>query len=134
MRIFRVALIILTLLMLSMAVLPIFGLDLVLFGRFELGAANVDDSNTHLFMVRSAAFATLATFAFNFLRRRRPLSSVAPLLFFCSWALIFQPAYVLAYHEVTLQHIIFYLFTLVLMLILSRENKAEAKKIFVNDW
>ena len=134
MRIFRVALIILTLLMLSMAVLPIFGLDLVLFGRFELGAANVDDSNTHLFMVRSAAFATLATFAFNFLRRRRPLSSVAPLLFFCSWALIFQPAYVLAYHEVTLQHIIFYLFTLVLMLILSRENKAEAKNIFVNDW
>ena len=134
MRIFRVALIILTLLMLSMAVLPIFGLDLVLFGRFELEPANVDDSNIHLFMVRSAAFATLATFAFNFLRRRRPLSSVAPLLFFCSWALIFQPAYVLAYHEVTLQHIIFYLFTLVLMLILSRENKAEAKKIFVNDW
>ena len=134
MRIFRVALIILTLLMLSMAVLPIFGLDLVLFGRFELEAANVNDSNMHLFMVRSAAFATLTTFAFNFLRRRRPLSSVAPLLFFCSWALIFQPAYVFAYHEVNLQQIIFYLFTLVLMLILSRENKAEAKKIFLNEW
>ena len=134
MRVFRVALVMLTLLMLSMACLPIFGLDLVLFGRVGLEAANVDDRNIHLFMVRSAAFATFATFAFNFLRRRRPLSSVAPLLFFCSWALIFQPAYVLVYHEVTSQHIIFYFFTLVLMLSFFRENKAEAKKIFVNEW
>ena len=81
MRIFRVALLMLTSLMLSMACLPVFGLDLVLFGRVGLEAANVDDSNIHLFMVRSAAFATFATFVFNFLRRRRPLSSVAPLLF-----------------------------------------------------
>tara|TARA_B100000214_G_scaffold372709_1_gene351488 strand:+ start:543 stop:905 length:363 start_codon:yes stop_codon:yes gene_type:complete len=120
--------------MLSMACLPIFGLDLVLFGRVGLETARVDDSNIHLFMVRSAAFATLATFAFNFLRRRRPLSSVAPLLFFCSWTLIFQPAFVLAYQDVTLQHIMFYLFTLVLVLILYRENKNEAKTIFVNEW
>ena len=134
MRVFRAALIMLTLLMLSMAILPVFGLDLVLFGRFELEAASVDDRNIHLFMVRSAAFATLATFAINFLRRRRPLSSVAPLLFFCSWTLIFQPAYVLAHHEINLQHIIFYLFTLFLVLIFSRENKAEDKKIFVNEW
>ena len=134
MGVFRVALLMLTLLMLLMACLPLFGVDLVLFGRIGLEAANVDDSNIHLFMVRSAAFATLATFAFNFLRRRRPLSSVAPLLFFCSWTLIFQPAYVIAHHEINLQHIIFYLFTLFLVLILSRENKAEAKKIFVNEW
>lgn len=134
MRVFRVALLILTLLMFSMACLPIFGLDLVLFGRVGLETARVDESNIHLFMVRSAAFATLATFAFNFLRRRRPLSSVAPLLFFCSWTLIFQPAFVLAYQEVGLQHILFYLFTLVLVLILYRENKNEAKTIFVNEW
>ena len=120
--------------MLSIAFLPIFGLDLVLFGRVELEVVNVDDSNIHLFMVRSAAFATFATFVFNFLRRRRPLSSVAPLLFFCSWALIFQPAFVLAYQEITSQHIIFYLFTLVLALILYRENKNEAKRIFVDEW
>ena len=134
MRVFRVALLMLTLLMLSIACLPIFGLDWVLFGRVELEAANVDDSNIHLFMVRSAAFATFATFAFNFLRRRRPLSSVAPLLFFCSWTLIFQPAFVLAYQEVNSQHIRFYLFTLVLVLILYRENKNEAKTIFVSEW
>ena len=60
MRVFRVALLMLTSLMLSMACLPVFGLDLVLFGRVGLEAANVDDSNIHLFMVRSAAFATFA--------------------------------------------------------------------------
>ena len=134
MRAFRVALLILTLLMLSMACLPIFGFDLVLFGRVGLETASVDDSNIHLFMVRSAAFGTLATFALNFLRRRRPLSSVAPLLFFCSWTLIFQPAFVLTYQELTLQHIMFYLFTLLLVLILYRENKNEAKTIFVDEW
>ena len=134
MPVFRAALIMLTLLMLSIAFLPIFGLDLVLFGRVGLEAAHVDGSNIHLFMVRSAAFATLATFTFNFLRRRRPLSSVAPLLFFCSWTLIFQPAFVLAYQEINSQHIVFYLFTLVLVLILYRENKNEAKTIFVSEW
>ena len=134
MRVFRVALFMMTLLMLLMALLPIFGLDLVLFGRVELETADVDDSNIHLFMVRSAAFATFATFAFNFLRRRRPLSAVAPLLFFCSWTLIFQPAFILAYQEVNLQYIIFYIFTLVLVLVLYRENKNEAKTIFVDEW
>ena len=106
----------------------------VVVGRGAGEAANVEDSKRHLVMVRSAAFATFATFAFNFLRRRRPLSSVAPLLFFCSWTLIFQPAFVLAYQEVNSQHIMFYLFTLVLVLILYRENKDEAKTIFVNEW
>ena len=134
MPVFRAALVVLTLLMLSIAFLPIFGLDLVLFGRVELEVVNVDDSNIHLFMVRSAAFATFATFVFNFLRRRRPLSSVAPLLFFCSWALIFQPAFVLVYQEINSRHIIFYLFTLLLALILYRENKNEAKRIFVDEW
>ena len=82
-------------------------------------------------MVRSAAFATFATFASNFLRRRRPLSSVAPLLFFCSWTLIFQPSFILANQEVNSQHIMFCFFTLVLVLILYRENKNEEQKRYL---
>ena len=134
MRVFKIVLSALIVLMFSMALLPLFGLDLVLFGQVELSAANVDDANLHLFMVRSAAFATFAIFALNFLRRRRPLSSVAPLLYFCSWALIFQPAYVYVYSAFNLKHLTFYLFTLALVLILFRENKNEAKTIFVNEW
>ena len=79
MRVFKIVLSALIVLMFSMALLPLFGLDLVLFGQVELSAAKpVEDANLHLFMVRSAAFATFAIFALNFLRRRRPLSSVAP--------------------------------------------------------
>ena len=51
MPVFRAALVMLTLLMLSIAFLPIFGLDLVLFGRVELELVNVDDRNIHLFML-----------------------------------------------------------------------------------
>ena len=134
MRFFKVALVMLTLLMLTMAVLPLFGLDLVLFGQAKLANADVDASNLHLFMVRSAAFATFSSFALNYLRRRRPLSSVAPLLYFCSWALVFSPAYVYLYSELHLQHVIFLAFTCALTLILFRENRNEAKTIFVNEW
>ena len=57
-----------------------------------------------------------------------------PITIFYSWTLIFQPAFVLTYQKVNSQHIMFYLFTLVLVLILYRENKDEAKTIFVNEW
>ena len=134
MRVFRVALLMLTLLMLSIACLPIFGLDLVLFGRVELEAANVDDSNIHLFMVRSAAFATFATFAFNFLRRRRPLSSVAPLLYFCFWCFIFAPAYISAYSQLQPTDILVLAFLLALTSVFFRENQREAKIIFSDEW
>lgn len=54
MRVFKIVLSALIVLMFSMALLPLFGLDLVLFGQVEPRAANVDDANLHLFMVRSA--------------------------------------------------------------------------------
>ena len=116
------------------AVTPLFDLGLLPVGRDAAAAKNVTADYLYLFVVCSATFANLATFCIFYLRRRRPLSSVAPLLFFCSWTLIFQPAFVLAYQEVNSQHIMFYLFTLVLVLVLYRENKNEAKTIFVNEW
>ena len=84
--------------------------------------------------VRKTAFATFSSFALNYLRRRRPLSSVAPLLYFCSWALVFSPAYVYLYSGLHLQHVVFLAFTCALTLILFRENRNEAKTIFVNEW
>jgi hypothetical protein len=88
---FNTALFLLALLMAIMAGLPLLGLDLVLIGKGELVEVSIDDSNLHLFMVRSAAFATFASFTLNYFRRRRPLSSVAPLMYFCVWASIFAP-------------------------------------------
>ena len=134
MRVFNVAMIALAIFMTVMATLPLFGWDFVLIGKGELHRAEIDDSNLHLFMVRSSAFATFATFTMNYLRRRRPLSSVAPLLYFCVWALVFAPAYIYRHSFFQWKQVAFLMFTLTLAVMLYRENEREAKTIFVNDW
>ena len=134
MRIFNAVVMSLALLMAVMAVLPLYGMDLVLIGKGELTNVLIDESNLHLYMVRSAAFATFATFSLNYLRRRRPLSSVAPLLYFCTWALVFGPAYVFVYASPNWKQAAFLVFTCVLVFILFRENEREAKSIFVDEW
>ena len=134
MRIFNAVVMSLALLMAVMAVLPLYGMDLVLIGKGELTNVLIDESNLHLYMVRSAAFATFATFSLNYLRRRRPLSSVAPLLYFCTWALVFGPAYVFVYASPNWKQAVFLVFTCVLVFFLFRENEREAKTIFVDEW
>ena len=134
MRIFNTALLLLAILMAVMALLPLFGLDLVLMGEGKLRSARIDEANLHLNMVRSAAFASFASFSVNYLRRRRPLSSVAPLLYFCIWALFFAPAYVFMYSEFQLADVTFLLFVFVITVVLYRENQKEAKTIFVEEW
>ena len=120
--------------MAAMALLPLFGLDLVLMGEGKLRSAQIDEANLHLNMVRSAAFASFTSFSVNYLRRRRPLSSVAPLLYFCVWALFFGPVYVFMYSEFQLADVAFLLFVFVITVVLYRENQKEAKTIFVEEW
>ena len=134
MRIFNAALLLLTILMAVMALLPLFGMDLVLMGEGKLRSAQIDEANLHLNMVRSAAFASFASFSVNYLRRRRPLSSVAPLLYFCVWALLFAPVYIFVYSEFQVADIAFLLFVFVITVVLYRENRREAKTIFVEEW
>ena len=133
MRIFNAVVISLALLMAVMAVLPLYGMDLVLIGKGARTNVLIDESNLHLYMVRSAAFATFATFSLNYLRRRRPLSSVAPLLYFCTWALVFGPTYVFVYASPNWKQAAFLVFTCVLVFFLFRENEREAKTIFVDE-
>ena len=134
MRIFNMALLLLTILMAIMALLPLFGLDLVLMGEWKLRSAQIDETNQHLNMVRSAAFASFVSFSVNYLRRRRPLSSVAPLLYFSVWALFFAPIYIFMYSEFQLADVAFLIFVFVITVVLYRENQREAKTIFVEEW
>ena len=134
MKVFNTALFLLALLMAAMAGLPLWGLDLVLIGKGELVEVSIDDSNLHLFMMRSAAFATFASFTLNYFRRRRPLSSVAPLMYFSFWASIFAPAYIAVYSSLHWKQAAFLLFTVALAAMLFRENERESKTIFVNEW
>ena len=134
MRIFNAALILLSVLMTLMALLPLFGMDLVIMQGGKLRTAQIDNANLHLNMVRSAAFTTFANFSVNYLRRRRPLSSVAPLLYFCVWALLFAPAYILVYSDFQIKDVAFLLFILLITAVLYRENQKESKTIFVDEW
>ena len=59
MRIFNTGLLLLTILMAAMALLPLFGMDLVLMGEGKLRSAQIDEANMHLNMVRSAALCQL---------------------------------------------------------------------------
>ena len=89
---------------------------------------------SYLLVVRSSSFATLAFFGVNYLRRKRPLSSVEPLLvysvcvvFFGSWAMFVSGA-AYSWTELCTLGLV-----LVLSIFLFRENKAESKTIFKGD-
>ena len=67
------------LVLLLMAVLPLFGFNLILvLGPAALEPFDPSVEPIYLFVGRSAGLATAAFFAVNFLRHRRPLTAAAP--------------------------------------------------------
>ena len=94
----------------------------------------LNEENTYLHVVRSAAFATMALFGLNYLRNKRPLSAVAPLLVFASFLCIYAPLYLFIRGTSYWWEWASFAFMVGLAVVLFRENKAEAKKIFLNDW
>jgi hypothetical protein len=134
MRLRQVGSVTLASLFFAIAVTPLFGVELLPVGRDATAAANVTADNLYLFVACSATFANLATFCIFYLRRRRPLSSVAPLLYFCFWCFIFAPAYISAYSQLQPTDILVLAFLLALTGVFFRENQREAKIVFSNEW
>ena len=116
------------------SLLPFFGINFVLFRGATVEPIILTDENTYLHVVRSAAFASMALFGINFLRNKRPLSAVAPLLVFASFLCIYAPLYLFTRGNSYWWEWASFAFMIVLVVVLFRENKAEAKKIFLNDW
>ena len=116
------------------SLLPFFGINFVLFRGATVEPIILTDENTYLHVVRSAAFASMALFGINFLRNKRPLSAVAPLLVFASFLCIYAPLYLFIRSTSYWWEWASFAFMVVLVVVLFRENKAEAKKIFLNDW
>ena len=84
------------LVLILMAVLPLLGFNLILvLGPLSLEPFDPSTEPVYLFVSRSAGVATAAFFAINFLRHRRPLTSVAPLLAYANFTIIFGVAYLL---------------------------------------
>ena len=116
------------------SLLPFFGINFVLFRGATVEPIILTDENTYLHVVRSAAFASMALFGINFLRNKRPPSAVAPLLVFASFLCIYAPLYLFTRGNSYWWEWASFAFMIVLVVVLFRENKAEAKKIFLNDW
>ena len=133
MRLRQVGSVTLASLFFAIAVTPLFGLDLLPVGR-DAAAKDVTADHLHLLVVCSATFANLATFCIFYLRRRRPLSSVAPLLYFCFWCFIFAPMYISLYSQWQSTDILLLAFLLASTLVFFRENQRQAKIIFSDKW
>ena len=83
--------------------------------------------------IRSATFLTLSYFIFNYLRHRKPLSSVAPLLVFNNFLIV------LASVTMTMGTTVWQDWAAMGILcclapLLFLEHKKESKTIFVSDW
>lgn len=89
---------------------------------------------TNFLVIRCATFATLAFFCVNFLRRKRPLSSVAPMLVFCNFTVFFGGILMLKRSQFDVVPWIVLAMIGGLALFLLRENRAENNVIFRDSW
>ena len=121
--------------LLLMAVLPLFGFNLILIlGPVVLQPFDASLEPIYLFVGRSAGLATAAFFAINFLRQRRPLTAAAPLLVYANFTLFFGVAFLLQTSSFQLIHLWSVPLLITLSVFLFKQNQRESAKIFSRDW
>ena len=131
---------VLLLLFVTGAFVPLLDINFVFpFFYFQVYLEPITDEQTmivlRLQIVRAAAFMTMAYFIFQYLRNRRPLSSVVPVLVFTNFLILFSVIYTLrSGHNWSWKEWSVFAFLLVLSWVLFRENRSEATKIFSRDW
>ena len=123
------------LVLLLMAVLPLFGFNLILvMGPASLEPFDPAIEPVYLFVARSAGLATAAFFAINFLRHRRPLTSAAPLLVYANFTILFGFVYLVQTPSFQLSQLWPAPLLLALSIFLFKQNQKESAKIFSKDW
>lgn len=120
----------LIILLATAAFLPLLGVNLLI---HELSITN-EPAETHFLAIRSATFASLAFFSINFLRHKRPLSSVAPMLAFCNFLVFFGAALMIKRAQFELLPWVVLFTIAALSVFLHRENKAQNTVIFRDSW
>lgn len=132
--IFRVVLWVVVSILVTASLFPLFGYELAISQLEIKRVIEVPGDFGYLLVVRSSSFATLAFFGVNYLRRKRPLSSVEPLLVFSVFTVLFGS---LTMFVGDAPYGWTELCTLGLVMVLSvfffRQNKAESKTIFKGD-
>ena len=123
------------LVLLLMAVLPLFGVNLILvLGPAVLAPFDASSEPIYLFVGRSAGLATAAFFAINFLRHRRPLTAAAPLLVYANFTIFFGLAYLFQTSSFQLIDLWPVPLLIGLSTFLYAQNQRESAKIFKGDW
>ena len=89
---------------------------------------------TNFLVIRSATFATLSFFSVNFLRRKRPLSSVAPMLVFCNFTVLFGSGIMIQRSQYDFVPWLALAMIAGVAYFLFQENRAETSVIFRDSW
>ena len=122
------------------AFLPLFDITFSFpFFYFQVHLEPMTEDQTMIILrlqiVRAASFMTMAYFIFKYLRNRKPLSSLVPVLVFTNFLILFSVAYtVRSEHVWSWKEWSVFGFLLILSWVLFRENRSEATKIFSRDW
>ena len=132
MRIVQAVLVILMIWLMVASFLPIVGWTLYL--PFEVEELDLSGVYLRLVTIKSAAFMTMVYFIYNYLRHRRPLSSVAPLLVFSNFVVGFGVYYIIRYDPLVMVDWLVLAFLIILSVVLFFENEKESRTIFKDDW
>ena len=109
---------------------PLFGVNALIYNM----SLTDEPVATNFLVIRSATFATLAFFSVNFLRRKRPLSSVAPMLVFCNFTVLFGSVLMIQRSQYDVVPWLVLVMIVGLAYFLFRENRAETSVIFRDGW
>ena len=109
---------------------PLFGVNALIYNM----SLTDEPVATNFLVIRSATFATLAFFSVNFLRRKRPLSSVAPMLVFCNFTVLFGSVLMIQRSQYDVIPWLTLAMIVGVAYFLFRENRAENSVIFRDGW
>ena len=133
-KLFKIVIGVLVLVLFVTAVMPLLGYH---FSLYELRIVKTEEiplGLTHLFVVRSACFAALAFFGTQYLRRKRPASSLEPILVLCVFVVVFGLAFMILQERTNWESWISLGLIVILSVLLYRGNQAETKTIFRDHW
>ena len=131
---FKIVIGILVLALSVTAVMPFLGYH---FSLYELRIVKTEEiplGLTNLFVIRSACFAALAFFGTQYLRRKRPSSSLEPILVLCVFVVVFGLAFMILQERTNWESWTSLGLIVILSVLLYRGNQAETRTIFRDHW
>ncbi len=132
MRFVKAVLVLLMFWLAGASLLPVLGWNLYL--PFQVEELDLTGVYLRLVTIKPAAFMTMVYFIFNYLRHRRPLSSVAPLLVFSNFIVGFGVFFMVRYTHLVLIDWLVLTLLAILSVMLFFENEKESRTIFKDDW